>query len=218
MTVQVYSHWVALRQPLVLGRDLAQHLVTREATPGPAWSQATLAGRLTELSSHGSTSSLTAAVSLLLDAQRLGEPCAWVTRPSSTFFPPDVAASGVDLDGLVVVFTPHAHAGARAAARLVRSGGFGLVVVDVGERADIPSPLQGRLSALAREHAVALLLLTQKPASSPSLGSMVSLRLEARRTPLGDARFLLRLGVLKDKRHGPGWTHEEELRGPAGIR
>jgi recombination protein RecA len=98
----------------------------------------------------------------------------------------------------------------------VRSGGFGLVLVDLGSSADVPTPLQGRLSSLALKHDTAIVLLTQKPPSSPSLGSMISLRVEARRSPEDEARFRVRLDVLKDKRRGPGWSHEEIFQGPPG--
>jgi recombination protein RecA len=184
----------------------------------PSWSLGELSGRLTEISGQGATSSLSSVASLILDAQRTGEPCAWLMRQGSSFFPPDLAASGIDLDALAVVFTPGAHAAVRAAGRLVRSGGFGLVVVDLGSGADIPSPLQGRLSGLALKHDTAIVLITQKPSSSPSLGSMISLRVEAKRTALEGARFAVQLGVLKDKRRGPGWSHEEIFQGPAGWK
>lgn len=187
-----------------------------EPRSAPAWSRAELSGRLTEISGQGATSSLSLAATLVLDAQRAGEPCAWLGRRSSCFFPPDLAASGIDLAALAVVFTPTAPAAMRAAGRLVRSGGFGLVIVDLGSGADVPSPLQGRLSSLALKHDTAIVLITQKPPTSPSLGSMISLRVEARRSPEGEARFRVQLDVLKDKRRGPGWSHEEIFRGPPG--
>jgi recombination protein RecA len=198
-----------LSRELGTGRSL-------DARGAPAWSRAELSGRLTEISGQGATSSLSLAATLVLDAQRAGEPCAWLGRRGSCFFPPDLAASGVDLAALAVIFTPSASAAARAAGRLVRSGGFGLVLVDLGSGADVPSPLQGRLSGLALKHETAIVLLTQKPLSSPSLGSMISLRVEARRSPEGEARFRVQLDVLKDKRRGPGWSHEETFQGPPG--
>src|SRR5882724_4865852 len=92
--------------------------------PAPRWSRAELAGRLTELSGHGATSPLTAVASLILDAQVAGEPCAWVARADSTFFPPDLARIGIDLAALITVFVSSAAQAARAATRLVRSGAF----------------------------------------------------------------------------------------------
>jgi recombination protein RecA len=155
---------------------------------------------------------------LLLESQRSGEPCSWVTRAESTFFPPDLSRGGVDLEALSVVFVPSAHAGASAACRLVRSGAFGLVVVDLGAQAELSLPVQGRLSSLALAHDAAVVLVTYKPASAPSLGSMISVRLQAQRTRLDESRFRIRLEALKDKRHGPGWIHEEVMHGPDGLR
>jgi recombination protein RecA len=184
---------------------------------GERWSCPQLAGRLVELSGVGAVASLTAAVGLVLDAQERDEPVAWLTLPGSTFYPPDVADSGVDLAALVVVRVPDCEAAARAADRLVRSGGFGLVVLDLGAAAVVPTALQGRLVGLAQRHDAAIVCITEKGSETASLGSMVSLRAEAQRlaTPEG---FRCRVRVLKDKRRGPGWSHEEEVRGPAGLR
>jgi recombination protein RecA len=162
---------------------------------------------------------LTAATTLVLEAQVAAEPCAWVSRPESTFFPPDLERSGVDLDALVVVFVSSAGEAARSASRLVRSGAFGLVVLDLGASSEIAMPLESRLAGLAREHDAAIVMLTEKDASAPSVGSMISLRMEAQRIRAeGEGSFRLRLTALKDKRRGPGWTHDEVVHGPAGLR
>jgi recombination protein RecA len=141
----------------------------------------------------------------------------WIALAEGTFFPPDVAECGVDLGSLAVVRTANAREAARSAEKLVRSGAFGLVVLDLGTAGDIPIPLQGRLVGLAQRHDVAIVCLTEKEAPAPSIGSMVSLRVEARRTMDGERRGY-RLHVLKDKRRGPGWSHTENARGPAGLR
>lgn len=195
-------------------RGFAERLRAPERLPG--WEREQLSGRLTELSG---SSALTAAAGLVLEAQVGAEPCAWVTRKESTFFPPDLARSGIDLDALAVVFVSSASEAARSASRLVRSGAFGLVVLDLGRSPPVATPLEGRLAMLAREHDAAVVVLTEKAASEPSFGSMVSLRMEARRIRKeGGARFRMRLTALKDKRRGPGWTHDEVVHGPAGLR
>jgi recombination protein RecA len=185
-----------------------------------AWCRAELSGRLTEISGRGCVSPLSAAASLLLEAQSSGEPCAWITKSESSFFPPDLVRFGIDLDALPVVFVPSAQAAARAAARLLRSGAFGLLVLDLGEEAQVSIALQGRLTGLALKNDAAVVLLTQKSPSAPSVGSMVSLRAEPRRTQLEATVSLYRvsLTVLKDKRRGPGWLHEEVMLGPDGLR
>lgn len=197
---------------------LLSHAPERTAEQAPGWSRDQLAGRLTELSGQGATSPLTTAASLILDAQRAGEPCAWVTRRESTFFPPDLALRGIDLEALAVVFVSSPQEAARATARLAGSGGFGLVAADLGRSPDLPLALLSRLSGLALQHDTAIVLLTEKPPPEPSVGPLISLRVEPRRARLGEGHFRVRLEVLKDKRHGPGWTHEEVDRGPAGLR
>ncbi|HLC43346.1 MAG TPA: recombinase A [Methylomirabilota bacterium] len=169
------------------------------------------------MSGSGATATLTLSFGLVLQAQQQGEPTAWITPVESSFYPPDVAEGGVDLDALVVVRVPSAHAVPRAADRLVRSGGFGLVVLDLGVHAKVPIPLQARLAGLAKKHHTALLCLTEKPSQAPSLGSLVSLRVQAHRTRTAEGRFTCGLRVLKDKRRGPTLTHEEVCHGPAGL-
>ncbi len=175
-----------------------------------------LAGRLTELSGQGASAALSLAMHLVFDVQRRGEPVAWITSIESCFFPPDVAACGIDLDSLVVVRVPDVSKIPRAAELSARSGAFGLVVMDLGLHASVPMPMQSRLLGLAQKHTMAIVCLTEKPGDAPSLGSLVSLRGEARveRAALG---FLCRFHADKDKRRSPGWTYEEVFRGPAGL-
>ena len=185
-----------------------------------AWTCEAMSGRLVELSVWGGGASLTSACRLLLEAQHTGQPVAWIATNESSFFPPDLARSGIDLDALPVVRSPHARAAARAADKLLRSGAFGLVVVDLigkGPQAFIPTPLQSRLLGLARKHETALLFLTEKRPEAPSLGSLISLRAQARRKRTAENRFTCEVEIIKDKRRGPGWSHKEMHDGPAGL-
>jgi recombination protein RecA len=183
-----------------------------------AWSCEQLSGRLAEISSWGSSAPLTLAFTMVHEAQLRGEPAAWISRRDSSFFPPDVAASGIDLDALPVVRVPDAATGARAADKLLRSGAFALIVLDIGDDDRIPIPLQSRLLGLARKHDAAVLFLTEKQADKPSVGSLVSLRAQASRRQTSEGRFTCDLEVVKDKRRGPGWSHSEIRHGPAGLR
>jgi recombination protein RecA len=199
-------------------RSMAQ--ATRAALayrPSAGWSLQPLAGRLIELSGVGASASTTLAFALVLDTQRQGEPAVWVTTTASHFYPPDAAEGGVDLDALVVVRVPDPRAVARVADRLVRSGAFGLLVLDLGAQADVPTPLQARLAGLAQTHDTGIVCLTETGDEAPSLGSLVSLRVHARRRKLSQDRFSCELTVLKDKRRGPTWAHAEVCRGPAGL-
>jgi len=189
-----------------------------ETRPQPApWGLAATAGRLVEIAGTEDSAALTMTARLVLDAQRMGEQTAWIAPSESLFFAPDVQESGVDLDALVVVRVRDAAAGARAADKLTRSGSFGLVVVDTGPDPRIPVPLTARLASLAQRNHTALVFLTQ-PAGTSSLGSLISLRVRARRQRIATDRFRCWLEVLKDKRRGPTWGHEEVCRGAPGMR
>lgn len=188
------------------------------------WSLDALRGRLIELSARGAAATLTTAIELVLEAQRAAEPVGWVTLGNATFYPPDVAASGIDLAALAVVRVHDATAGARAAERLLRSGAFGLVVLDFGgggSSIEVPTAHQGRLVSLAQAHDAAVVCITEKPCEAPSLGSLVSLRAEALRlrdrAEHSQPGYEVTLRALKDKRRGPGWSHTRRRRGPAGY-
>jgi len=183
------------------------------ATP---WTLDEVAGRLVEISSSTAAAALTLTFTLVLEAQERGEPVGWVTLADSFFYPPDAARSGADLAALVVVRLTHPASIARAGEKLLRSGGFGMVVLDLGA-ADIPMPLQTRLTGLAHRHHTALICLTEKDSGAFSLGSLVSLRAHAEKKRVENNRFACALRVLKDKRRGPTWHYEELYTGPAGL-
>jgi recombination protein RecA len=186
------------------------------ATYSGEWSLPQVAGRFVEISGSKATAVLTLAFGLVLDAQKRSEPVGWATSTESSFYPPDAAQLWIDLAALVVVRVPKADAIARAGEKLLRSGGFGLVVLDLG-LTDIPPPLQSRLTGLAHHHHTALICLTEKDSKAFSLGSLVSLRVHAERKRVGNNEFACAVSVLKDKRRGPSWMYEEVLHGPPGL-
>jgi len=188
----------------------------RPVVPQTLWTLDEVAGRLVEISSSTAAAALTLTFTLIHEAQQRGEPVGWVTLADSFFYPPDAARGGADLAALVVVRLAHAESIARAGEKLLRSGGFGVVVLDLGS-ADIPMPLQTRLTGLAHRHHTALICLTEKARAAFSLGSLVSLRAHAERKRVEDSRFACTLQVLKDKRRGPTWNYEELYSGPAGM-
>jgi recombination protein RecA len=187
------------------------------ATP-PAWTLAAFTGRLGEISGAQATAVLTLAFRLVLEAQRRGEPVAWIARRGNAFYPPDAAEASIDLDALVVVWTPDAPGIAKAADRLVRSGAFGLVVLDLGIEGRLPAAALTRLVGLARTHHAAVLFLTEKGREQPSVGSLVSIRVEAARARREGEHYICEAHVLKDKRRGPGHKHTEVCHAPAGLR
>lgn len=181
------------------------------------WGLPAMRGRLVELSARGATATLTTAIEIVVEAQAAAEPVCWITLGQATFYPPDAADGGVDLSALVVVRAISAASAARAAEKVLRSGAFGLVVMDLGEAA-VPAAHQGRLITLAQAHDAAVVCLTDKTAETPSLGSLVSLRAEAMRTrdPRGNLGVAVR--VIKDKRTGPGFVRAIAARAPAGFK
>lgn len=195
---------------------------TAEA-PIKAWSLEALAGRFVELSAgpEAAPCSLTAAAALLIETQLAGEPVVWILVGTTSFHPPDLFEAGADLAALPVVRVETPLAATRAADRLLRSGGFGLVVIDFGAAGptsrEVPLASQTRLAGLARKHRTALLCLTRKSREAPSIGSLVSLRAEGTVQKTGFDRFTWSLRALKDKALGPGWSYEGVCRGPEGL-
>ena len=183
------------------------------ATP---WTLDEVAGRFVEISGAAASASLTLTFTLIRQAQARGDPVGWVTLAEHSFYPPDAAQGGIDLDALVVIRLLRADSIARAGEKLLRSGGFGLVVLDLGT-ADIPMPLQTRLTGLAHHHHTALICLTGKTHGAFSLGSLVSLRAHAEKKRVEGNLFACALRALKDKRRGPTWNYEELYTGPAGL-
>lgn len=179
---------------------------TLKGTPkqacAPLWEQWG-AGQILEISGR-MPGKLSTLVRLVLCAQAEGEPCAWITpRAGSCLYPPDLAHAGVDFSGLSFVRVPAAagaHGVVRASEILLRSGAFGLVVVDLSSavpRGELA--WQSRLSGLVRMHDARLVLLTGSDAEQASLGPMVGLRVEPFVRALSVFRMSLEPRVLKSK-------------------
>lgn len=160
-------------------------------------------GQMLELSGRA-PGKLSAVVRLLVRAQAEGEPVAWITlRDGACFYPPDFAQAGIDLAALLVVRLGDdagPHGVVRAAEMLLRSGAFGLVVIDFA--AGIPKgelSWQARLSGLLRRHDARAVLITSSASEEPSLGPLVSLRVEASLREQAGRRVLLSQRLLKSK-------------------
>ena len=195
------------------------------------WCFEQLAGRLVQLEGTGDSAALTLAFSVILEAQFVGEPAAWVTvgpaatrqgssGEASAFYPPDAHDNGVDLAALPVVRVPGVTAAFSAADLLLRSGGFGLIVADLGVPPAVPSTALARLAGLARRHQTAMVFLTQgaPAASRGSLGSLISMHARARRRRAATDRFDCAVVALKDKHRGPAWQYVEVRHGASGLR
>ena len=186
-------------------------------TLAEAWCLSTVAGRFTALdpSPEAGTATLSLLAPILREAQEREGLVVWITGPQRLFFPPDLAAAGVDLAALPVVRVPDAPKAARMADTLLRSGSFSVLVLDVDGQA-FPLGLQTRLVGLAQQHHTALITLRQ-PGERVSRGSLVSLRGSTRPQRVGHDCFACTFRALKDKRQTPGWTHEELRHGPDGL-
>lgn len=223
----------------------------REERPAPeagdCWGLPLLLGRLTEISGTGSTGILSCAFGLVAEAQRDEARyglAAWVGATGSSFFPPDAARAGASPERLVLLRLAAASEQVRAAAALARSGAFGLIVLDLAESASAPffpsflsssrHPRAGRgspapsvppltrLAGLARRYRSAVVALTEKPPSAPSLDPWVLGRYDA-----GHGEGGITITVVKDKRFGegplsrspfpPGFRFSEECDVPAGM-
>lgn len=162
--------------------------------------------RLTEVSGKGGGAVLTFAFSLLREAQGRSESVLWLSSPLKPFYPPDAAANGVDLSRLPVLFLSRAEEAYLASAKLLGSGGFGLMVWDLASwkkrSQQVSLAYLGRLNAMARHHRTAVLILTDKEKESPSLGCLVGLRLQAE-AQVGHPE-LLEVEVVRDKRGSAG--------------
>jgi recombination protein RecA len=181
-------------------------------------------GRILELSGTSCQPSArtTTTVAIARHAQTEGETVAWIQPAGGPLFPPDLSESGLDFTGLVVIHVPTAagpHGLTKAAELLLRSGAWGLVVVDLGQGAPPgpPEAWQGRLLGLCRQHDSCLVLLTDKPAQSASLGALVGLRVEPRRRRLPAGRFAVEHQMLKNKTGAPTATADAVYRGPWGL-
>ena len=177
-------------------------------------------GRLIELVGVPGGARSSAAVQIALASQREGDPVAWVQPRGAGLYPPDLAAAGLDLEGLLVVHVPPG-AGPRgvpkAAELALRTGAFGAIVVDVeGARLPRGAAWLGRLASIAREHDTRCVMLTAP--SAGSLGPLVALRIQPGRRRTRPGRYAVSAEVLKDK---CGWRPTlpgpRSWVGPAGM-
>lgn len=179
-----------------------------------SWGWSRVAGRLVEISSGPK---LALAFELVGQAQQRGQPAAWITSVERSFYPPDVARTGVSLELLLVVLVEEPRQAAQAALRLLASGGLGLIVLDLASFSrsvnTLPMAFLSRMVGLSRKHEAAVIVLTDKEDERASIGSLVSLRVGAR--PLSDDE--VEIFAIKDKRHGLGWTWRARYHLPDGL-
>ena len=200
----------------VYGLKRASDLQEEQET-GPPWSLERLRSRLTELVGTADSANISVAARLIGDAQHRGALAAWVATDRTVFFPPDLSAAGIDLAAMPVVWATAEGSAARSAERLVRTGAFGIIVIDLARAHVLSTAAQGRLLRLAEQHRTVVLILRRARSGAEHSGSLVSVRAQSSRERLTEGRFRCTIRNIKDKRVAPGWSVSEEFNGPPGL-
>ncbi|HWM84609.1 MAG TPA: hypothetical protein VNO33_02200 [Kofleriaceae bacterium] len=175
-------------------------------------------GQVVEVSGSSSSGKATLAFGVCLRALEKGQAAAWIDAGGG-FWPVAALEAGLPLDKLLVVKVTGGTAALRAAHILLSSSGaVAALVVDLPPAA---APVREReliaLQRLAERSATALLFLTARPRTAPSLGAAVALRLHAERRPGGR----LRVEILRNKQGASQRSieeMEERLDGPGRVR
>lgn len=185
--------------------------------PPQEWGLPALAGRFIELNGGTAATTLSICTRLITETQRMGAVAVWVGGSRGVFFPPDLAANGVDLPSLAVVRLADTRQIWAACDTLLRSGGFALLLADVQGEIGLSLSEQTRLSAVAQRHNTALVAITRAAREDYPRSSLVSLRAETEKRRTGHDCFACEVRVTKDKRRVPGWASEELYRGADGL-
>lgn len=177
-------------------------------------------GQLSELSATRGQAYLSLLFDLIAQSQRRGEPAAWIGDRPTLFYGPDARHRRIDWEAVVLISLSSAQARAVAADQLLRSGAFGLVIIDLaGATAPhIGSPLMHRLAQWSRRHHSATLFINDITAESSALSSLLQRRVSARWSDVDAEQLVATYTITKDKRGAPGAQIEEVYDGPMGLR
>ena len=171
-------------------------------------------GQVVEVSGSSSSGKATLAFGVCLRALEQGRAAAWIDVGGG-FWPVAAAEAGLPLDRLLVVKVKNGVAALRAAHILLSSSGaVAALVVDLPQAAPARERELIALQRLAERSATALLFLTSRPRTAPSLGAAVALRLHAERRP--GAR--VRVEVLRNKQGASQRSIEEMIDEPDRVR
>jgi recombination protein RecA len=179
------------------------------------WHYQDLVGVLAEISEERAAGAVSFAVEIMGQAQAAREHAAWVAAAGSLFFPPDLAARGIDLSALTVIRAGGCPESFLAAEWLARSGAVGLVIVDLNENPVVSDSALGRIQKIAERSPAAVVFLTRKKARDPSLGSRISVRGNVSRQ--GTAPLAVTITTVRDKRAGAGSRLGRHYDGPPGV-
>ncbi len=178
-----------------------------------------LRGRLVEVTARRGHPQVTLAIERIAEAHRCGEPAAWIGPSTSLFYPPDIADWPLDWSALALLRLDNRQQATRAADKLLQSGAFGIVVIDLIDCDDtaLPTPLIHRLKRQAKRHDSAALFLTRTGRDGVSVSNAIDLRARAKWTGVDADQLQLRAVITKDRSRGPGDHIEEEYDGPLGL-
>ncbi len=164
-------------------------------------------GQVVEVSGSSSSGKATLAFGACLRALERGQAAAWIDVGGG-FWPVAAVEAGISLDKLLVVKVKGGVAALRAAHILLSSAGaVAALVVDLPPGSPVRERELVALQRLAERSSTALLFLTARPRSAPSLGAAVALRLHAERRAGGRVR----IEVLRNKQGASHRSIEEML-------
>ncbi|HTE55948.1 MAG TPA: hypothetical protein VK698_34080 [Kofleriaceae bacterium] len=172
-------------------------------------------GQVVEVSGSSSSGKATLAFGVCLRALEDGHAAAWIDLGGG-FWPVAAAEAGLPLERLLVVRLQGGAVAALRAAHILLSspGAVAALVVDLPAGAAVRERELVALQRLAERSSTALLFLTSRPRTAPSLGAAVALRLHAERRPGGR----LRVEVLRNKQGASQRAVEEIADGPDRLR
>jgi recombination protein RecA len=175
-------------------------------------------GQVVEVSGASSSGKATLAFAVCQRALERGQAAAWID-PGGTFWPLVAVERGVPVERLLVVRVNGQAAALRAAHILLASAGaVAVVVVDLPPGASVRDRELVALQRLAERSASALLFLTSRARTTPSLGAQVAVRLHVDRRGGNVAAPELSVSVLRHKQGVSQREAEEAALGPDRLR
>jgi recombination protein RecA len=191
-------------------RRLATGVAALDALLEGGWPQ----GKVSELLGSASSGRTAAAAATVAAATGRGEVTAWID-PDDAFDPASAAAAGVDLERVLWVRPRGVGEAVRAAELVLATGGFAVVVLDLGAAAARPregagrSALPLRLARAVERAGVVALVLAQRPWVGALAGATVALALgEAGWGGEGGPRWLEGLALRPQVERGRGRVGE----------
>jgi recombination protein RecA len=195
--------------PVVRAADLAR------AAGGGSWKYESLVGVLAEVSEERPSGAVSFVTEIIVEAQTRNEPVAWVSGADSIFFPPDLAARGVDVSAVAVIRAGGENESLTAAEWLAGPAAIGLLIVDAEGQWNVSESSLGRILKLAEKNQCAVIFLTRKRRHEPSLGSRIAVRGCIERS--GTLPLIVDITTVKDKRSNSSTRQRRQYNGPSGM-